>query len=148
MIRSRGGRTVAAIAGATLAGGLAGCAAGPSYDPELAATLRDRVLAVSDSAASGDWAAASTGLDAIAADTVAAHGRGDIDDARRADILAAVALVDADVDAALTAQREAEAAAAEARRLAEEAAAADDEDDEENNGNSGNGNGKGKKDDG
>ncbi|WP_168915534.1 hypothetical protein [Microcella flavibacter] len=142
--------------------GLTGCA-GSAYDAETARALQERVAAVSTAAASEDWPTTETELMELETETQTALARGEITQARADAIMASVALVRADVDAALEAERvaaeqaEAEriaaeeaarAAAEEAARVAEQEAAAqraaeEAARDEER----GNGNGKGKKND-
>ncbi len=128
---------------------LAGCA-GSGYDAETALGLQERVAAVSTAAAGGDWSTTETELMELETAAQTALARGEITQARADAIAAAIALVRADVTAALDAERAAaeqaaaeEAAAAEAARVAAEQAAAEEAARDEERGNGG----KGKKDD-
>lgn len=80
---------------------LAGCTSG--YSPETAAGLQARVVTVTDASAAGDWATASTALAELAADAADARADGLITEARYDTIMAAIALVDAELEAALAA---------------------------------------------
>jgi hypothetical protein len=101
---------------------LAGCTA-PSapYGPATAAALQAQVLTVSQ-AATTDPAAALTRLDELAASADDAFARGTVTSARHTSILAAIALVRADLESAVAAA--AAASAARAQEVAEAAAAA------------------------
>lgn len=128
---------------------LAGCAGSPAYAPDAADRLQQQVLAVSTSTAEADWATASTRLLELEASASTALARDEITQERFDAIMAAIALVRGDVDAAIAAaeaaaaeQAAADQAAAEAeaaRVAAEEAARQADE--------SNRGNGKGDDDD-
>lgn len=116
--------SIAIVAAAGLL--LAGCAGAPAYEPETAERLQQHVLAVSTSSAEGDWAGASTRLMELEASAATALARGEITRERYDAIMSALALVRADVDAAIAeAERAAAEAAAQAeaeRQAAEEAA--------------------------
>lgn len=111
---------------------LAGCAGAPAYEPETAERLQQHVLAVSTSSAEGDWAGASTRLMELEASAATALARGEITRERYDAIMSALALVRADIDAAIAeAERAAAEAAAQAeaeRQAAEEAARQAEED--------------------
>jgi hypothetical protein len=157
-ISSRRTRAVRTRAAAALAIAtslvLAGCA-GSGYDAETALGLQERVAAVSTAAAEADWSTTETELMELETAAQTALARGEITQARADAIAAAIALVRADVTAALDAERAAaeqaaaeqaaaeEAAAAEAARVAAEQAAAEEAARDEERGNGG----KGKKDD-
>lgn len=129
---------------------LSGCAAGSSYDDSTADDLQARVLAVTEAVGASDYAAANARLTELSAAADDALAKGEVSAERHDSILAAAALVQTDVDAAIAAAEAQAAQAAEAERqrlAAEEAArqAAEDEDDDGPGG--GPGNDKGKKDD-
>jgi outer membrane receptor protein involved in Fe transport len=124
-VMSRIGRSIAS--GAVVLALLAGCSTPPSYDPEAAERLQQHVLAVSTSAAAGDWGGAQTRLAELEASATTALARGTITQARFDAIVSALALVRADLEAEIAAaeQREAELAAEELARqqaIAEEEA--------------------------
>jgi len=110
-------RACAAATALAVAAGLTACASGPSDDPAVVGDLRERVAAVSEAAAAEDWQAAAAGLDEVMARADAAAVSGTLTDTRRDSIVAAAAIVAADVDAHL--------ATAEAERVAAETAAAE-----------------------
>lgn len=89
-------RLATAVAGLVLLG-LTACAPEPDYDPNTAEALQDQVRAISQLLADEDWPAADAQLAELMAATEAAHADGAIDDRRRNDILAAIALLDADL---------------------------------------------------
>jgi hypothetical protein len=101
---------------------LAGCAPSPSYDAAAAELLQQQVLAVSTSSAEQDWEAARTRLLELEASANVALARGEISQQRFDAIIAALALVRADLDAAIAAAEKAAAEAAAAEAAAEEAA--------------------------
>lgn len=118
-------RRLRAVAAVVLTTGLlAGCAGGSSYDSETAARLQEQVLVVSTTSAEGDWAGASTALLELEASAATALARGEITQERFDAIMAALALVRADIEAAVAEQ----AAAEEAERKAAEEAAEDEQD--------------------
>src|SRR5829696_7790251 len=93
--------TVAAAAAAA-ALLLSGCASQqqPSpYATAAAADLQQTVLHVTRAAGDGEFAAARTRLDELEVGTKVAHARGELTEARKDSILAAVALVRADLEA-------------------------------------------------
>lgn len=111
----------AVIAGAAaLALTLSGCAEEPPspYASATASDLQQSVLHVTEAAGDGDYAAARTRLDELEVATKVAHARGEITAARQDSILAAIALVRADLESLIA---KAEAAAAE-KKAEEEAA--------------------------
>lgn len=90
------------IAAAALlaAGILAGCATTPpDLQPGAAEKLNARLQTVAQAAADNNPAAAKAELDLLASDVSAAAANGDISPARRQDIQAAIALVNADLAA-------------------------------------------------
>ena len=106
---------------------MTGCAAQNEPNPYATATaaeLQQTVLHVTDAAGDGDFAAARTRLDELEVAAKVAHARGELTEARQNSILAAIALVRADLER-LIAEQEAKAAAAQqeaeeqARREAE-----------------------------
>jgi hypothetical protein len=107
---------------------LAGCSAPAAYDADTADRLQQHVLAVSTSAAAGDWSAAQTRVAELEATAATALARGTITQARFDAIVSALALVRVDLEAAIAAadQQQADQLAAEeaARQqaIAEEAA--------------------------
>lgn len=131
MIRATTARTATVFAAVALAGTLllAGCASPAAYSEETAQDLQQRVLAVTDAAASADYPAAQTRIDELRAAANDALARGDLSEERHAAIMSALDLVEADVDAALAAEAaaaEEAARVAEEQRLAEEKAAAEE----------------------
>jgi hypothetical protein len=116
----RGSRSGAAVAlvGALV---LSGCAAQDRQAPYATATaadLQQTVLHVTKAADDGEFAAARTRLHELEVATKVAHARGELTEARHDSILAAIALVRADLEALIA---EAEAAAAEKKKAEEEA---------------------------
>ena len=105
-MRRRAGIPAVALA---LLVALAGCAATPSvdattsYDSATAQRLQDQVLAVSRDSAQGEWSSAAAGLDRLVASAQQAADAGLISSDRLAGILAAVASVRADLQAAIAA---------------------------------------------
>jgi septal ring-binding cell division protein DamX len=111
-------RVIPIAAALLLAAALAGCGpANTGLQQGAARQLQERVLGVSQAAAGSDHAAALKGLESLEADLGAAATNGQVSEDRRRSILAAVAAVRADLEAA--------AATAEAAKAAEEAAAAE-----------------------
>ena len=101
---------------------LSGCAAQPEPSPyatAAAADLQQTVLHVTEAAGDGEYAAASTRLDELEVAAKVAHARGELTEARRDSILAAIALVRADLERLIAA---AEAKADAEQRKAEEEA--------------------------
>lgn len=115
--------TAALGGGALLVGLLAGCAGAPAYEPATAERLQQHVLAVSDSSAAGDWATTQTRLLELEASASTALARGEITQERFDAIMSALALVQADVDAAVAAAEQAAAEQAAAEQAAAEEAA-------------------------
>lgn len=115
--------TAALSGGALLVGLLAGCAPTPSYDPATAERLQQHVLAVSESSAAGDWATTQTRLLELEASASTALARGEITQERFDAITSALALVQADIDAAVAAAEQAAAEQAAAEQAAAEEAA-------------------------
>ena len=76
----------------------------PSYSSAAASRLQSAVLSVSSSAAAGDPAAALSRLDELTVTLADARARGEVSAARHDSISAAIALVRADLQAAITAQ--------------------------------------------
>lgn len=122
--RTATGRTAARLSATVLAVALllGGCASPAAYSEETAQDLQQRVLAVTDAAASSDFSAAQMRIDELRVAANDALARGDVSDERFAAITSALDLVETDVTAALAA----EAAAAEAARVAEEQRLADE----------------------
>lgn len=140
--------TAALSGGAILLGLLAGCAPTTAYDPATAERLQQHVLAVSDSSAAGDWATTQTRLLELEASASTALARGEITKERFDAIMAALALVRADVDAAVAAAEQAAAEKAAAEQAAAEQAAAEEAARQaEEQSNRGGGGGKKDKDD-
>ena len=75
-----------------------------SYSSAAASRLQSAVLSVSSSAAAGDPAAALSRLDELTAPLADARARGEVSTARLDSISAAMTLVRADLQAAITAQ--------------------------------------------
>lgn len=95
----------AALAAASVAVviGLAGCAGGTEPDPTAAQAeaYRAQVVAIAETSASGDYAAALAELDAFEAELDAAVADGEVDADREQRIREAIALVRADLEAAI-----------------------------------------------
>ncbi|GAB3138026.1 mucin-associated surface protein [Marisediminicola antarctica] len=146
MIRAATARTASARTATVLAATmlavtllLAGCASPAAYSEETAQDLQERVLAVTDAAASADYAAAQVRIDELRVAANDALARGELSEERHAAIVSALDLVESDIDAALAAEAAAAEAAAQAaeaeeaarfaeeQRLADEAAAAEDQ---------------------
>lgn len=102
---------------------LAGCSAGSDYSSTAAADLQQRVMNVSTSVSTGDYALAKTQLVDLTAAADSALQKGDVTKARHDSILAAAGLVQSDIDAAIAAAEAKAAAEAEKLRLAAEEAA-------------------------
>jgi hypothetical protein len=84
---------------------LSGCAGQASdYGHEIADRLQTEVLEVSQLAAATDYAGAIVSLDELEARLKDARARGDVTDARYESVTAALALVRADLQAAIDAQ--------------------------------------------
>jgi membrane protein involved in colicin uptake len=128
---------------------LSGCAAQnePSpYATTAAANLQQTVLHVTEAARDGEYPAARTRLDELEVATKVAHARGELSQARHDSILAAIALVRADLEQLIAVaeaaagkkkaeeearEAEEEAAAQEAQKAAEAQAAAERQAEEE-----------------
>lgn len=123
--------TAAISGGAILLGLLAGCAPTTAYDPATAERLQQHVLAVSDASAAGDWATTQTRLLELEASASTALARGEITQERFDAIMAALALVQADIDAAVAAAEQAAAEKAAAEQAAAEEAARQAEENED-----------------
>lgn len=94
---------LAAAGGVLVAGALAGCTgSAPSLPAGTAGQLQSAVLSVSTAAATGDYAGAQAALDALKALLAEATEENRIAPGRATDIQAAIALVEADLAAALT----------------------------------------------
>ncbi|GAA1060468.1 hypothetical protein [Agromyces bracchium] len=85
-----------------LAAGLAGCATAQD-DAGQATGFRTQVVSIAESSAAGDFADALARLDALQAEVDAALADGTLDADRAASITEAIALVRADLDAAIAA---------------------------------------------
>ncbi|GAA2033731.1 hypothetical protein GCM10009819_17280 [Agromyces tropicus] len=137
--RLRRGLAAASVAVA-LAVGLASCATDPGISDERATGYRTQVVSIAESSAAGDYAEALGRLDALADQVDAAVADGTLDADRAAEITDAIALVRADLEAAM-------AAATPAPEPEPTEDAGDDGDapgnsgDSGSNGNSGSGNG-------
>lgn len=109
-----------------LAAALAGCGpADTGLQQGAARQLQERVLGVSQAAAGNDHAAALKDLASLEADLGTAATNGQVSEDRRRSILAAVAAVRADLEAAVaTAAKAAEEAAAAEKAKADAAAEA------------------------
>jgi hypothetical protein len=80
---------------------LAGCAptsAPSTFASSAAPQLQSVVLAVTEAAHAGDFAAAAAHLDALEASTIAAFARGEVSEARFDAIMMAIALVRGDLE--------------------------------------------------
>lgn len=107
---------------AAIAVALTGCAGASPYSADAAADLQTRVLAVSDAAASADYAAVITRLDELRAAADSALAKGEITAERHASILSSAQLVQTDSERA-AAEQEAVRVAAEQAAAADAAAA-------------------------
>ena len=101
------GRFRRAIAAASvtlaLAGGLAACAPEPDLAAEQSQAYRTQVVAIADSSAAGDYAGALAALEALQAEVDAAVADGSLEGDREQRIVEAIALVRADLEAAIAA---------------------------------------------
>jgi hypothetical protein len=158
-------RARATVAAVVLSAGvvLSGCAQAPSFDPDAAATFQERVLEVSTAASTAEFDAALQMVAELEVEVKDALARGLITPERHDSILAAIALVRADLEAAIAAQQppppppapEPEPPASnqgpDNNGNGNGNGNDDDDEDENNKGNNGNngnnGNGKGNKDD-
>ncbi|MFC9917009.1 hypothetical protein [Agromyces binzhouensis] len=86
-----------------LAVGLAGCAAGPAISEGDATAFRSQVVSIAESSSAGDFADALARLDVLQAEVDAAAADGSLDADRAASITEAIALVRADLEAAIAA---------------------------------------------
>ena len=111
---------------AAIAVALTGCTGASPYTADAAADLQTRVLAVSDAAASADYAAVITRLDELRAAADSALAKGEITAERHASILSSAQLVQTDSERA-AAEQEAVRVAAEQAAAADAAAAAEQE---------------------
>jgi hypothetical protein len=100
---------------------LAGCAPAPELTTSAAERLQEQVLAVTTAASEGRLPAAVTALDAAEADLDRAFDRNEVSPDRYRQILDALRLVRADVDAAIE-KAEADAEAAREAELAKQIA--------------------------
>ena len=122
-----------------LAGGLAGCTAEPDLAAEQSQAYRAQVVAIAEASAAGDFAGAIAALDALQAEIDAAVADGTLTDEREQRIREAMALVRADLDAAIAAATPPEPAPSEAvdDGTDDDDAGEDAEDDSSGPGNSG-----------
>lgn len=135
-------RTFAAASVAfALVGGLASCAADPDIAADTAASYRAQVVTIAERSVAEDYAGALAELDALEASVDAAAAAGELDAEREQQIRDAIALVRADLEAAIAAATPVEPAPEPAPAPAP--APADDGGDDDAPGNSG-GKGKGK----
>lgn len=100
-------RARAAVTAVVLSAGvvLSGCAQAPSFDPDAAATFQERVLEVSTAASTAEFDAALQKVAELEVEVKDALARGLITPERYDSILAAIALVRADLEAAIAAQQ-------------------------------------------
>ncbi|MCW4386697.1 hypothetical protein OH146_13025 [Salinibacterium sp. SYSU T00001] len=84
--------------------GLAGCAPTSDYDPGAAERLQERVLAVTTAAASADDTGLLSSLDRLEVELHDARARGQITQTRFDAVMAAIALVRAEAEAATAAE--------------------------------------------
>ena len=98
-------RRAFAAASVTLAltGGLAACATGPDLAEEQSQAYRTQVVAIAESSAAVDYAGALAALDALQAEVDAAVADGSLEGDREERIVEAIALVRADLEAAIAA---------------------------------------------
>lgn len=119
-----------------LAGGLAGCTAEPDLAAEQSQAYRAQVVAIAESSAAGDYAGALAALDALQAEIDAAAADGSLTGDREQRIREAMALVRADLDAAIAAATPPEPVPTETAPT-ETVDDDDDDDDDSGPGNSG-----------
>ncbi len=100
-------RTRACVAAVVLSAGvvLSGCAQAPSFDPDAAARFQESVLEVSTAASTAEFDAALQKVAELEVEVKDALARGLITPERYDSILAAIALVRADLEAAIAAQQ-------------------------------------------
>ncbi|MFE5670611.1 hypothetical protein ACFQ58_03280 [Agromyces sp. NPDC056523] len=84
-----------------LAGGLAGCTAEPDVATEQSQAYRAQVVAIAEYSATGEYANALARLDELEAEVAADAADGTLTGDREARIVEALALVRADLDAAI-----------------------------------------------
>lgn len=98
-------RRALAAASVTLAltGGLAGCAGQPDPTAEQAQEYRTQVVAIAEASAAGDYTGALAALDALQTEVDAAVADGSLDGDREQRIVDAIAVVRADLEAAIAA---------------------------------------------
>ncbi len=97
--RMRGSLLAVALAAALA---LAGCApAAPAPDAAVSAQLEQTVLVISEAVAGDDWTAADRALEVLEGQVEAALAAGGLTAARADEIRAAIAVLRADVEAAL-----------------------------------------------
>lgn len=142
-------RTALAAASVAVVVGLAGCAAGTEPDPTVAqaASYRAQVVAIAETSARGEYPEALAALDAFEAELDAAVADGEVDGDREQRIRDAVALVRADLEAAIAETAEPEPEPDPEPEPEPEPApppADDGADDDSGPGNSDEGKGKGK----
>lgn len=123
-------RRAIAAASVTLAlvGGLAACATESDATAEQAQAYRAQVVTIAEYSAAGQYANARAALDALQAEIDAAVAAGTVTGEREARIVEAIALVRADLDAAIA------AATATVPEPEPAPPAGDDADDDENRG--------------
>ncbi len=131
MIRAATARTATVLTATVLAVTLllGGCASPAAYSEETAQDLQQRVLAVTEAAATADYSAAQVRIDELRAAANDALAKGDLSEVRHSAIVSALDLVESDISTALAAEAaaaEEAARLAEEQRLAEEAAAAEE----------------------
>lgn len=100
---SRNVRAALAAASVAVVIGLAGCAGGTEPDPTAAqaASYRAQVVAIAETSARGEYPEALAALDAFEAELDAAVADGEVDGDREQRIREAIALVRADLEAAI-----------------------------------------------
>ncbi|MEI5583738.1 MULTISPECIES: hypothetical protein [unclassified Agromyces] len=139
-------RAALAAASVAVAVGLAGCTAAPAADLTAgqAEAFRSRVVAIADTSARGEYANALAAVEALEAELEQAVAEGELDGGREQRIRDAIALVRADLEAAIAAippEPEPEPAPAPAPAPEDDDG---DDDDDSGRGNSDEGKGKGK----
>lgn len=102
MTRTRATVTAVVLSAAVV---LSGCAQSPSFDPDAAAMFQERVLEVSTAASTAEFEAALQKVAELEVEVKDALARGLITPERYDSILAAIALVRADLEAAIAAQQ-------------------------------------------